>query len=174
MEWLITGKVRGSFGLEGFLKVESASGEYEHFLKLKEIRLRLPRTHAEESAGEVPYQVEKCTVRTTDALLKLRGVDSPEAAKKLHGAEVLVPRDMACPLEKGEFYINDLCNSVLVYKGNTVGTITDVVEGGGGFLLELSEAATGRAVYIPFRSEFIGKINVHAKQVELMHRWILE
>ena len=173
MEWLITGKVRGSFGLEGFLKIESTSGEYGHFFSLKEIKLRFPHIHAEDAAG-VPYQVEACTVRTADALLKLRGIDSPEAAKKLHGAEVLVPRDMACPLEKGEFYINDLCNSVLVYKGNTVGTITDVVEGGGGFLLELSEAATGRVVYIPFRSEFIGKINVHAKQVELMHRWILE
>ena len=86
----------------------------------------------------------------------------------------MVPRDMACPLERGEFYINDLCNSVLVYKGNSVGTITDVVEGGGGFLLEVSEAATGKTVYIPFRSEFIGKINIAAKQVELMHRWILE
>lgn len=174
MELLITGRVRGSFGLEGFLKIESASGEYGHFLKLKEIILRLHRTHAEQAVVEVPYQVEGCTVRTSDALLKLRGVDSLEAAKKLHGAELLVPRDMACPLEKGEFYINDLCNSVLVYKGNRVGTITDVVEGGGGFLLELSEAATGRAVYIPFHSEFIGKINIHAKQVELMHRWILE
>ena len=121
MEWLITGKVRGSFGLEGFLKIESTSGEYGHFFSLKEIKLRFPHIHAEDAAG-VPYQVEACTVR----------------------------------------------------KGNTVGTITDVVEGGGGSLLELSEAATGRVVYIPFRSEFIGKISVHTKQVELMHRWILE
>ena len=55
-----------------------------------------------------------------------------------------------------------------------MGTIADVVEGGGGLLLEVSEAATGRTVYVPFRSQFIGKINIPVKQVELMHRWILE
>ena len=174
MDWLITGRVRGTFGLEGFIKIESCSGEYEHFLSLKEITLRFPAKEAEEQRSEISYRVEECVVRSTDALLKLRGVDSPEAAKKLHGADMMVPRDMACPLERGEFYINDLCNSDLVYKGNSVGTIADVVEGGGGFLLEVSEAATGRTVYIPFRSEFIGKIDIPAKQVELMHRWILE
>ena len=174
MDWLITGRVRGTFGLEGFIKIESCSGEYEHFLSLKAIMLRLPVREAEEQCPEITYQVEECVVRTADALLKLRGINSPEAAKKLHGADILVPRDMACPLERGEFYINDLCNSDLVYKGNSVGTIADVVEGGGGFLLEVSEAATGRTVYVPFRSQFIGKINIPAKQVELMHRWILE
>ena len=174
MDWLITGRVRGTFGLEGFIKIESCSGEYEHFLNLKEIKLQLPSKGTETQPPELFYQVEECVVRNTDALLKLRGIDSPEAAKKLHGADILVPRDMACPLERGEFYINDLCNSDLVYKGNSVGTIADVVEGGGGLLLEVSEAATGRTVYIPFRSQFIGKINIPAKQVELMHRWILE
>ena len=174
MDWLITGRVRGTFGLEGFLKIESCSGEYEHFLNFKEIKLQLPSKGTETQPPGLFYQVEECVVRNADALLKLRGIDSPEAAKKLHGAEILVPRDMACPLERGEFYINDLCNANLVYKGNSVGTIADVVEGGGGSLLELSEAATGRTVYIPFRSQFIGKINIPAKQVELMHRWILE
>ncbi len=174
MDWLITGRVRGTFGLEGFIKIESCSGEYEHFLNLKEIKLQLPSKGTETQPPELFYQVEECVVRNADALLKLRGIDSPEAAKKLHGADILVPRDMACPLERGEFYINDLCNSDLVYKGNSVGTIADVVEGGGGLLLEVSEAATGRTVYIPFRSQFIGKINIPAKQVELMHRWILE
>ena len=174
MDWLITGRVRGTFGLEGFVKIESCSGEYEHFLNLKEIKLQLPSKGTETQPPELFYQVEECVVRNTDALLKLRGIDSPEAAKKLHGADILVPRDMACPLERGEFYINDLCNSDLVYKGNSVGTIADVVEGGGGLLLEVSEAATGRTVYIPFRSQFIGKINIPAKQIELMHRWILE
>ena len=174
MDWLITGRVRGTFGLEGFIKIESCSGEYEHFLNLKEIKLQLPSKGTETQSPELFYQVEECVVRNADALLKLRGIDSPEAAKKLHGADILVPRDMACPLERGEFYINDLCNSDLVYKGNSVGTIADVVEGGGGLLLEVSEAATGRTVYIPFRSQFIGKINIPAKQIELMHRWILE
>lgn len=170
MDLLITGKVRGVFGLDGFIKVESISGEYEHFRNFQEIAVRMPHWQKRERF----YHVDGCVFRTADVLLKLQGVDSPEDAKKICGADILVPRDMACPLKCGEFYINDLCNSVLVYKGNSVGAITDVVEGGGGFLLEISEAATGRTIYIPFHSRFIGKVDVSEKQVELMHRWILE
>ena len=174
MDWLITGKIRGTFGVGGFVKIESCSGEYDHFFKLKEVRLRFPHASPDEPYAESVYQVEAFTIRSTDALLKFRGVDTPEQARKLCSAEIAVPRDMACPIEEGEFYIADLCNSVLVYKESPVGTITDVVEGGGGFLLEVSEAATGKSVYIPFRSEFIGAVDIQRKQVELMHRWILE
>lgn len=171
MDWLITGKVRGVFGLEGFVKVESCSGEYEHFLQLQEVRVVLPDN---QSVSGTIYYIDECSIRTADILLKFRGIDSPEAAKNLQGAQLLVPRDMACPLGRGEYYINDLCNTVLVYKGKSIGTITDVVEGGGGFLLELSEAATGITKYIPFNDIFIGKVDILNKQVELMHRWILE
>lgn len=173
MDWLITGRIRGAFGLTGCIKIESCSGEYEHFFDLEEIRLKFPRQQAEASADTL-YRIEKCEVRSSDMLLKLKGIDSPEAAKKLCGADILVPRDRACPLDEGEFYITDLCNAVLVYEGTIAGTITDVVEGGGCSLLEVSEAATGNLCYIPFRSEFVGNIDIKKKQVELMHRWILE
>lgn len=82
MDWLITGRVRGTFGLEGFIKIESCSGEYEHFLNLKEIKLQLPSKGTETQHPEIFYQVEECVIRNADALLKLRGIDSPEAAKE--------------------------------------------------------------------------------------------
>ena len=171
MEWLTTGRIRGAFGLDGYMKLESSSGEYEHLLKIDTVQVVFPKS----SAGTgMQYVFEDCIIRASDALIKLRGVDTPEAAKQFQGAHILVPRDMACPLNEGEFYIKDLCNTVLVYEGTPVGTITDVVEGGGGFLIELSEAATGKIKYIPFRREFIGEIDIRKKQVELMHRWILE
>ncbi|MGP1576845.1 MAG: ribosome maturation factor RimM [Treponema sp.] len=171
MEWLITGRIRGAFGLEGYVKIESSSGEYGHFLKIENIQVVFPKS----SAGTgMQYFIEDCIIRASDALIKLRGIDTPEAAKQFQGANILVPRDMACPLNEGEFYIKDLCNTELVYEGTPVGTITDIVEGGGGSLIELSEAATGKIKYIPFRREFIGEIDIRKKQVELMHRWILE
>ena len=77
MDWLITGRVRGTFGLEGFIKIESCSGEYEHFLNLKEIKLQLPSKGTETQHPEISYQVEECVIRNADALLKLRGIDSP-------------------------------------------------------------------------------------------------
>ena len=37
---LVVGFVRGSHGVTGECRVESASGDYEHILKLKEVTLR--------------------------------------------------------------------------------------------------------------------------------------
>ena len=35
----VIGIIRGSFGLSGKLKVESTSGEYEHFFELTDVTL---------------------------------------------------------------------------------------------------------------------------------------
>lgn len=186
MELLATGRIRSPFGVEGFVKVESFSGEYEHFLNFDKIFLSIPEKKIEKGIKEGWFEVEKVTLRAADALLKLRGIDSPEAAKFLAGSELFIPRDKAAALKKGEVYVNDLCNCVLVCEGTRIGKITSVAEGGGGYLLEIlkenfcentgktSEAAAGQVIYIPFNKEFIGNIDLKAGTVELMHRWILE
>lgn len=182
MELLATGRIRGSFGVEGFVKVESFSGEYGHFLNFGTVFLRIPEKKIEKSIKTGWFTVEKVTVRSTDALLKLKGVDTPEVAKFLTGSEVLIPRDKAAALKKGEVYVSDLCNCYLVCEGTRMGKITSVAEGGGGYLLEILKEKTGKApeaaaasvFYVPFNKEFIGTIDIKAGTVELMHRWILE
>lgn len=166
---LVTGIVRSSHGLDGFVKVESSSGEIDHLVGLDEIYLR---------TGGAGGTVSRLDIEAVEGsvhclLMKFRGIDTPEQARKLAGSELLVPRDKACPLEKGEYYVCDLCQCVLVYKGETVGTITGVMEGGAGDLLEVA-LAEGATRLVPLRDEFIGKINLKARTVELMHRWILE
>lgn len=173
MELLATGKIRGTFGLDGFVKVESFSGEYEHFLNFKTVLIKFLKKRTDDRK-EAWFELDEVRLRTKDALFKFRGIDSPELAKELVGSEIFITRDMAPALNEGEVYVSDLCNCVLVNKGTLIGKITSVAEGGGAYLLEISEAATGRTVYIPYNSEFIGNVDLKAKTVELMHLWILE
>jgi 16S rRNA processing protein RimM len=88
-------------------------------------------------------------------------------------------------LKKDEWYIADLLNCSLIYEGKddpatlnaptVVGTITDVLEGGGGYLLEVSlSESCDRKVLVPFNKQFIGKVDIKNKTVQLMHLWILE
>ncbi len=175
MDLIATGRILKPFGVEGFVKVESFSGEFEHFLNFEKVFLKFPPNKLErESQKDGWFEVEEVRLRFADALIKIKGIDSPEAAKSLAGSELFIPRDKASPLKKGEVYVKDLCNCVLVHKDSIIGKITSVAEGGGGYLLEVSEAATGKLVYIPFNKEFIGKISIDQKTVELMHLWILE
>ncbi|MDR1785537.1 MAG: ribosome maturation factor RimM [Spirochaetaceae bacterium] len=176
MERLVVGIVRSPHGLSGTFKFASASGEYGHFAGLTEVVLR-------GRQGERSYPVERVAPSASLPLMKLRGVDSPEQAKLLSGSEILVPREQACPLKEGEYYVEDLKGCVLVHHGGggavEAGVITAVIQGGGGSLLEVAvnRGASGRAgeaVFVPFNREFIGDVDLAARRVELKHTWILE
>ncbi len=191
-ECLIVGFVRGSHGVSGELKVESASGEYGHIAALKEVALR--RGSKTESR-----KVESVRIGNGALFMKLAGIDSPEDARARAGWEIVVPREYAAPLKENEWYIEDLKHCSLMWNGKgsaaeaapacKVGTITDVLEGGGGYLLEVSlsedcnvladnikKTAAGRprTVFVPFNLDHVGGIDVKNKTIELMHLWILE
>lgn len=194
MEQFVVGIIRGSHGLAGNCKVESTSGEYGHFASMKEVTLR-------KNGTEKRCRIERITLGDRILYIKFVEINSPEEAKKFSGWEMVVPRNNACPCGKDEYYVEDLKQCSLVYSqdnakglaGKTaptvVGTITDVLEGGAGDLLEvvlsescqlvaenLRKTASGkeRKVLIPFKKEFIGNVDIVQKQVQLMHLWILE
>ena len=184
-ETLVIGFIRSTHGLEGKVKVESTSGEIDHFFDLTEVTLRRGQT-------ETVHKVEDVSGSVASLIIKLSGIDTVEAAAKFRGAEIVVPRNKACPLYKDEFYVEDLKNCTLIYKSSgkdglnvkkdsaiNAGIVTDVLEGGSGDLLEVevSETLDGdfqKSALVPFKKEFIGKVDVKKKTIELLHLWILE
>jgi 16S rRNA processing protein RimM len=186
MERFVVGFVRRPHGLSGNVKFESASGEYAHFAAIHEVTLK-------GKDFEKTCVIERVDTKASFPLMKFAGVDSPEEAKKLSGAAIIVPRDKACPLREGEFYYEDLKQCVLAHTapdGSSVkvGTITGVLEGGADDLLEVevggdgpqaessgrSAGAKSRSCLVPFNNEFIGNVDIARKTVELRHLWILE
>ena len=189
---LTVGFVRGAHGLTGEFKVESASGFYEHIAVLKEVTLR-------NGDRQKVFRVEYTEPGNSTLYMKLAGIDSPEEAKKLNGWDIRVSREFAVPLNENEWYVADLVKCTLVYEskdgqvGQTqpveIGSITDVLEGGAGDLLEVSlsescniladdikftSSGKPRKVLVPFNKEHIGKVDIQAGTVQLMHLWILE
>jgi 16S rRNA processing protein RimM len=112
-------------------------------------------------------------------LVKFEGIDSPEAAKALAGAELIGDRSQAAPLKNGEYYIEDL-KGLEVIAGvqdssgdDILGHITNILEGGGGELAEI-KLLSGEIKLIPFRKEFFGDISLEKHQAVLLEQWILE
>ena len=190
---LTVGFVRGTHGLTGQFKVESASGFYEHIETLKEVTLR----HGEQVKT---FRVESAEPANQTLYMKLEGINSPEEAKQLNGWDIRVPRKFAKPLSKDEWYIADLLKCTLVYESKDglagekpglyeIGTITDVLEGGAGDLLEISlsescniladnikktSSGKSRRVLVPLNKEHLGQVDIEARTIQLMHLWILE
>ena len=151
------------------VKVHSLSGEYGHLTKLKRVCLRLPDT-------EKTCEIEELSEASGTLLVKFAGIDSPEKAKSLGGAELLLDRSEAVPLSNNEFYIEDLKGLRVVLAnlvdGREIGEINDIIEGQGD-LVEI-RLTSGKLCLVPFRNEFFGEINLEKGRVVLLEDWIID
>ena len=187
----IVGFVCGPHGVSGKMSFESSSGQYEHFGRMAEVALRNGKTGESRAC-----KVEAVEIGSFSSFIKLEGIDSPEEARKYTRWEIVVPRGYASRLGEDEWYVEDLKRCSLYYEGEDglrtiVGTVTDVLEGGSGDLLEVALAedcdfldghvrftsdGKARTVLVPLSGEagFIGAVDVRKKMIQLMHLWILE
>ena len=165
------GFVRTSYGVKGDIKVSSYSGETAHFLPLKEVFLK-------KGNVQKRFDVERVQELNGDILLKLRNLDSPEAAKMYATWDIMVPREFASPLEEGEFYYCDLFGSVLLHDGSRIWVVKSVIDNGASALLEIEcdadEDGKRRTVLVPFLDQFIGDVDIKNKTIELKETWFFE
>ena len=163
----IAGIIGAPFGLKGFVKVKPLSGEIEHLLTLKTACLR-------QNDKEQILTIEESSAIPPAVAMRFAGYHDPQAARALHGAQLLVSREQAAPLHDGEFYIEDLKGLALCTDdGQVMGHISTIIEGGGGDLAEI-RLCSGEVKLIPFRHEFISAIDLAGKQALLHNVWILE
>jgi 16S rRNA processing protein RimM len=163
----VVAMVGSPFGVKGFVKIRPLSGETGHLEALESVILR-------RENRETLYHIEQILKTGPTLAMKFSGVDSPEAAKALTGAELLADRAHAAPLGENEFYAEDLRGMTVADAGGIIyGEILDVVEGGGGDLIEV-RLPSGETKFIPFRKEFFGEIAVESRRALLLAPWILE
>ncbi|MDR0312933.1 MAG: ribosome maturation factor RimM [Treponema sp.] len=174
--------VGSPFGLKGFVKVKSLSGETSHLESLKDICLKQGNTEKTVNIEEtMPWGGSGQQENSGEFLLmKFEGIDSPESAKTLTGALLIGDRSQAAQLKEGEFYIEDLKGIEVVATTSDsasgrdiLGHITDILEGGGGELAEI-KLLSGESRLVPFRKEFFGDISMEKRQAILLEQWILE
>ncbi|MDR0457142.1 MAG: ribosome maturation factor RimM [Treponema sp.] len=167
-EQFVAGIVGAPFGLKGFVKVKPLSGEIDHLLKLRSVILR-------QGEKEQSLTIEESAAIPPSVAMRFAGFHDPEATKALRGAELLVSREDAAPLQPGELYVEDLKELAVLAadSGEILGHITTIIEGGGGDLAEI-RLQNGTTRLVPFRKEFFTGIDLEKRQVILHNLWILE
>ncbi len=165
MEKLATGMIRTSHGVRGHMKIRTFSGEHAHLEKLHEVTLK-------KGDREITCGLESVKPFHDGALIKLQGIDSPEAARSYSGWEIWVNREDAPQLEEGEYYFADLSGADLICSGEVVAKVVSVSSTAASELLEVvNDRGT---FFIPFVDQFVGRVSAADKTIELKDRRLVE
>jgi len=120
--FLILGRVTNASGIRGELAVAWLADSWEPFGSVHRLWLGRPGGVAE------PFEVEQGKLRGRAVLLKLAGVESPEAARRLIGCEVSLPRSEAPSPPDGVFYQYDILGLEVFEGGESLGVVHEILE----------------------------------------------
>lgn len=163
---LVIGRVRKPHGIHGELKIESLSGDLDHFHNLSTLILQRGQQREE-------HQIEGVRFASGLVLVRLKGVSTPEAAKRWRGWEVVASRDHAAPLADGEVYYADLVGLTAFSGDDNVGVVSSVLEGGPWPFLEV-RLATGETRVVPFQEHFVGPVDLESGRIEILDSELLD
>ncbi len=155
------GAVMGAHGVRGALRVKVYNTESVLLASLRKLVVR----HA---GADVERAVRSAQPAGRGWLVQLVGVDTVEAAKALHGAELYVPRDALPKLATGEFYFADLPGLQTQTPDGTVqGPVLEVREYPASSVLRVQLAAG--IVEVPMNEPYLVRVDVAAGIVVIDH-----
>ena len=157
LEYLSIGQIINTHGLRGEVKVYPLTDDISRFEKLKE-------AYVEENEGLVKYKVESIKFLRSTVAVKLKGIDSEEAANKLRGSYIKVDRKSAVKLPKDSYFICDLIGlEVYDEKGLLIGTVKDVLQTGSNDVYVIQ--SSGKDILIPALKDIVKKIDLENKKI---------
>jgi 16S rRNA processing protein RimM len=154
------GEVLRPYGLGGEVRVRVLTDRpEERFGALRECVLWEPDIDRREAC-----QIARCRLDGETALVKMRGVDSPEHARQLAGRLLAVDQTDALPALPGSFYPWQMEGArVETRDGRVAGTFVGIEPGSAQDLWVI--AAGGRERLIPAVPEIVVEVNVSERRI---------
>ena len=120
LEYFVIGKIVNTQGIKGEIRVIPTTDDINRFKKLKEIYIF--------KKGNLDlYEIEGVRFHKQFVLLKLKGIDSINEAELLKNTEIKIPKELAIPCEKDEYYISDLYGMKVLAGEEEIGIIEDII-----------------------------------------------
>ncbi len=116
------GEATAPHGVQGYFRVRILTDFPERFKQLR--RVYVGEDHC-------PYDVAKVRVLPDQVLLKLVGIDSPEAARVLAHRLIYVPEEETVPLPVDQYYWYQIIGlEVWTRDGRCLGRVVEILETG--------------------------------------------
>ena len=161
---IILGKVGAVYGIKGWLKIHSFTGDTEAILDYFPWSLKL---------GNNTQTVEITDWRKHNKglIVKVAKIDDRDEAQALVGSEILVSEATLPDLPQGDFYWRDLIGmSVVTNKGYDLGVVVDMMETGANDVLvvkaNLNDGFSKKERLIPYLLEkVVESVSIENKQI---------
>ena len=154
-KYLETGKIVGTHGIKGELRVECWCDSPDFLNKKKKVYLQEGK-----QCLEVRSRVHKHI-----AIMKVKGIDTIEEAERLRNKVLYMDRNDV-QLEEGAYFIQDLIGMEVydVDNGTLYGKVTDVMQTGANDVYQIT-ADDGKNYLIPVIDEVVITISVDEEKI---------
>ncbi len=154
-KFLQTGKVVGTHGIRGEMRVEVWCDSPEFLAKFKKLYTD------KDGCGILTV---KSRAHGNICLVKADGIDSIEDAEKYRGRVLYIDRD-DCKLPNGSYFITDIigCSAIDSGSGEEYGKIIDVSQTGANDVWHIQR--NGQEYLIPNVPEFVKKVDIDEGKV---------
>jgi 16S rRNA processing protein RimM len=154
----MVGRIHRPHGVRGEATVEVLTDREDRFVPGAELL-------AERDGGRRPLVVESSRPHKGGLLVRFAGIDDRDGAEELRDSALTVPRDRVEPAPEGAYYYFELVGCAVVDAGaGELGRVTDVLEDGGGLLLEVGGPA---GPLVPFVRAYLVRVDVAGRRIEV-------
>jgi len=153
-ELIELGRIAGSYGVRGWVKVAPQKGVAEALVAAKEWWL-----------GEELHRVDEAKVHSATVVAKLAGIETREQALGLKGRKIEVARAALPDADDGRYYLADLVGLEVVNRqGEKLGVVRQWLTNGPQDVMEL---AGDRARLIPWVPAVVKQVDLAAKRIDV-------
>ena len=151
-ERICVAQIGGAHGIRGEVKLKSFTADP---MAVKDYG------PLESEDGSTSFTIAAVRPAKGHLVARFRGVDDRNAAERLAGIKLFVPRERLPPADDEEFYHADLIGlSAVTAAGVAVGTVVAIHDFGAGDILELRPPAGGNTIMLPFTDTFVPDIDI--------------
>ena len=155
---LRVGVIANTHGIRGEVKVFPTTDEKERFKDLKKVILDMGKE-------QKVLEIQSVRFFKNLVILKFKGIDNINDIEMYKGKDLLVTREVAVPLEEGEYFIADLLDlDVYSDEDEKIGVLYDVMQTGANdvYVVKTEE---GKEILLPAIDECILDINLEESRM---------
>ena len=149
---ICVGAVTGMHGLHGAVRIKCFTADPENIAEYGPVS---------DEAGGRTFEIRPVSIKKDVMVARLTGVDDIEAAGRLKGTRLYVPRSVLPVPESDEFYHADLLGLMAVNtNGQALGMVAGIMTAGETDILEIEPVSGSGTALIPFNRTAVCEVDL--------------